>query len=221
MSTPTVKLIDITSDLSAHPTSADHESQFTGTGRGAVNARKPAAAGGESSGPYRGDVLQRIAQLAIAAPRRTIAIAALVMVAAGIFGIPVAKGLSAGGFEDPISESARATRLLTDKFGQGDMQLLIVVSSPHGFDGAVAHAVGTQIADQLRRSPHVASVTSAWTSPPAAAAKLVSKDGKSGLIVAGISGEENQAQNYARSLSAGLAHDRDGVSVRSRWSMRK
>ena len=215
MSTPTVKLIDITSDLSAHPTSADHESQFTGTGRGAVNARKPAAAGGESSGPYRGDVLQRIAQLAIAAPRRTIAIAALVMVAAGIFGIPVAKGLSAGGFEDPISESARATRLLTDKFGQGDMQLLIVVSSPHGFDGAVAHAVGTQIADQLRRSPHVASVTSAWTSPPAAAAKLVSKDGKSGLIVAGISGEENQAQNYARSLSAGLAHDRDGVSVRS------
>ena len=193
MSTPTVKLIDITSDLSAHPTSADHESQFTGTGRGAVNARKPAAAGGESSGPYRGDVLQRIAQLAIAAPRRTIAIAALVMVAAGIFGIPVAKGLSAGGFEDPISESARATRMLTDKFGQGDVQLLIVVSSPHGFDGAVAHAVGTQIADQLRRSPHVASVTSAWTSPPAAAAKLVSKDGKSGLIVAGISGEENQA----------------------------
>jgi uncharacterized membrane protein YdfJ with MMPL/SSD domain len=215
MSTPTVKLIDITSDLSAHPTSADHDSQFTGTGRGAVNARKPAAAGGESSGPYRGDVLQRIAQLAIAAPRRTIAIAALVMVAAGIFGIPVTKSLSAGGFQDPTSESARATQLLTDKFGQGDMQLLIVVSSPHGFHSAAARAVGTQIADQLRESPHVASVTSAWTSPRAAAAKLVSKDGKSGLIVAGVNGEDNKAQNYARSLSDQFARDRGGVTVRS------
>ena len=45
------------------------------------------------------------------------------MVAAGIFGIPVAKSLSAGGFQDPTSESARATQLLTDKFGQGDLQL--------------------------------------------------------------------------------------------------
>jgi putative drug exporter of the RND superfamily len=49
------------------------------------------------------------------------------MVAAGIFGIPVAKSLSAGGFQDPTSESARATQLLTDKFGQGDLQLLIAV----------------------------------------------------------------------------------------------
>jgi hypothetical protein len=83
---------------------------------------------------------------------------------------------------------------LIGKFGQGDMQLLIVVSSPDGFDSAAARAVGAQIADRLRGSPHVASVTSAWTSPPAAAAELVSKDRKSGLIVAGISGEENLAQ---------------------------
>ena len=158
------------------------------------NAPKPAAASGETPGRYRGDVLQRIARFAIAAPWRIIAVAALVMVAAGIVGIPVVKSLSAGGFQDPTSESARATRLLTDKFGQADMQLLFVVSSPHGFDSAAARAVGTQIADQLRGSAHVTGVNSAWTSPPAAAAKLVSKDGKSGLIVAGISGGENKAQ---------------------------
>ncbi|HUH70503.1 MAG TPA: MMPL family transporter [Mycobacterium sp.] len=159
-------------------------------------------------------MLPRIARLAIAAPWRILAIAVLVLVAAGVVGIPVAKSLSAGGFQDPTSESARATRLLTDKFSQGDMQLMFVVSSPHGFDNAAARAVGIQIADQLRRSPHVAGVSSAWTSPPAAAAALVSKDGKSGLIVAGISGEENKAQDYARSLSDRLAHDRDGVTVR-------
>ena len=177
--------------------------------------REPATTRDEGSGPYQGDVLQRIARFAIAAPWRTIAVAALVMVAAGIFGIPVAERLSAGGFQDPSSESATATQLLTDKFSHGDMQLLFVVSSPRGFDSAAARAVGTQIADRLHASPHVASVTSAWTAPPAVAAELVSKDGKSGLIVAGIRGEENKAQNYARSLSDQLAHDRDGVTVRS------
>ena len=74
-------------------------------------------------------MLQRIALLAIAAPRRIIAVAVLVMVACGIFGIPVAKHLSAGGFQDPTSESAQATKLLVDKFGQGDMQLLISVTT--------------------------------------------------------------------------------------------
>ena len=95
------------------------------------------------------------------------------------------------------------------------MQLLIVVSAPDGVDSPAARAVGTEIVDQLRRSPHVASVTSAWTAPPPAAAALVSRDGKSGLIVAGITGGESNAQKYAEDLSDQVAHDRDGVTVRS------
>ena len=160
-------------------------------------------------------MLQWIARLAIAAPRRIIAVAALAMVAVGIFGVPVAKHLSAGGFQDPNSESANATQLLTDKFGQGDVQLLIVVSTPDGVDSPAARATGTQIVDQLRRSPHVASVTSAWTTPPPAAHELVSRDRKSGLITAGITGGESNAQTYAKTLSDQVAHDRDGVTVRS------
>jgi uncharacterized membrane protein YdfJ with MMPL/SSD domain len=163
----------------------------------------------------RGGLLQRIAWLAIAAPKRTLAIAALLMVAAGIFGVPVAKSLSAGGFQDPSSESARATGILVDKFGQGDVQLLFVVSAPGGVQSAAARTVGTQIADELTRSAHVTSVTSAWTAPPGAAAALVSKDGTSGLVVAGIGGGEADSQKYADALSAHLAHDRNGVTVRA------
>ncbi len=137
------------------------------------------------------------------------------MVAAGIFGIPVAKSLSAGGFQDPTSESARATQLLTDKFGQGDLQLLITVCAPDGFASDPARAAGTDIAGQLSRSPHVPSVASAWTVPPEAATDLVSRDGKCGLIVAGITGGKNNAQKYADTLSDEVAHDRDGVTVRS------
>ena len=164
-------------------------------------------------------MLQRIALLAIAAPRRVIAVAVLVMLSAGIFGIPVAKSLSSSGFADPTSESARATQLLTNKFHQGDMQMLVTVTAADSATGPAARAVGLGIVDQLRRSPNVAGVTSAWTAAPAAAKRLVSKDGKAGLIVAGISGGESVAQKSAETLSDEVARDyrlgTTGVVVRS------
>jgi uncharacterized membrane protein YdfJ with MMPL/SSD domain len=165
------------------------------------------------------DVLQRIALLAIAAPRRVIAVALLVMLAAGIFGVPVAKSLSSSGFQDPTSKSARATQLMADKFRQGDMQMLITVTAPDSVTGAAARAVGLAIVDQLRQSPNVTGVTSVWTAPPAAAKRLVSKDGKTGLVVAGVSGGESAAQTAAQTLSEEVARDHPvgatGVIVRS------
>ena len=139
----------------------------------------------------------------------------LLTVALGIFGVPVAKSLSASGFQDPSSESARATQFLTDNFHQGDVQLLIVVSTPDGVDSAPARAAGNDVVDQLRRSPHVAEVTSPWTAPPPAAADLTSRDHTSGLVVAGITGDESHQQKYAKELADRVAHDRDGVAVRS------
>ena len=163
----------------------------------------------------RGDPLHRIARLAIAAPRRIVVVAALVAVAAGIFGVPVAKSLCACGFEDPSSESAQATQLLTDKLGMGDVQMVIVVSAPDGADGGAARAVGTELVDDLMRSQHVKSVTSAWTAPDPERAELISNDGRSGLIVAGIAGDESKTQQYAKELSDRFVHDRDGVTVRA------
>ena len=96
-------------------------------------------------------MLRRIALLAIAAPRWVVAAAVLVTLAAGIFGVPVAKSLSSSGFQDPASESARATQLLTDKFHQGDLQMLITVTAPDSANSPAARAVGLSIVDQLRR----------------------------------------------------------------------
>ena len=61
----------------------------------------------------------------------------------------------------------------------------------------------------------MAEVTSAWTAPPSAAPALISKDGKTGLIVAGITGGESDAQKHAKTLTDQLVHDRDGVTVRA------
>ncbi|WP_066898866.1 MMPL family transporter [Mycolicibacterium houstonense] len=161
-------------------------------------------------------MLHRIARLAIAASRRVLVVAALVMVAAGIFGVPVAKSLSAGGFQDPTSESAQATQLLSDKFNRGDMQLVIsVTDDAAGAHSPAATAVGNDIAAELKASPFVTEVSSAWTLPGPAAATLISKDGKTGLILAGITGGESGAQKHAKELTDRLVHDRDGVTVRA------
>ncbi|OBA82063.1 hypothetical protein A9W99_12595 [Mycobacterium sp. 1164966.3] len=162
-------------------------------------------------------MLQRIALLALAVPRRIIAIAILVFIAAAVFGLPVAKSLSPGGFQDPNSESARAIRTLGDKFGQSGQQLLILVTAPGGANSEPARRLGIDIVGNLKRSPLVLNVSSPWTmpasAPPEAAADLVSKDGRSGLIVVNIKGGENNAQKNAQTLSDEFVHDRDGVTV--------
>ncbi|MBO0864458.1 MAG: MMPL family transporter [Mycobacterium sp.] len=160
-------------------------------------------------------MLQAITRLAIAAPRRIIGVAVLVVLAAAVFGIPVVNSLSGGGFQDPASESARATDLLRERFDQTDQTMLIVVTAPAGARSDQARQVGTDIVDHLKRSPWVLDASSAWTSPPQAAAQLISKDNSSGLIVAGLRGGEDNAQKYAKTLSRELVHDRDGVTVRA------
>ncbi len=162
-------------------------------------------------------MLQQIARLAIAGPRRILAVAVLVLVAAAVFGLPVAKSLSAGGFQDPASESAHAIKLLTDKFGQSDQQLVILVTAPGGAQSDQARRVATDIAGRVQGSDGVYNVVSAWTGPNPSrlVPGLVSKDGKSGLIVANLKGGENNAQNYAKKIASRVVHDRDGVTVRA------
>lgn len=163
-------------------------------------------------------MLQAITRLAIAAPRRILLVAALVLVGAAIFGIPVINSLSGGGFQDPTSESARATNLLREKFGETDQKMLIVLTAPAGARSEQARRVAIDIVDHLKASPWVLHVASPWTpspdQPPQAADRLISEDGKSGMIVASLKGGENDAQNYASTLSEELVHDRDGVTVR-------
>ncbi|MBU3749581.1 MAG: MMPL family transporter [Mycobacterium sp.] len=158
-------------------------------------------------------MLQAIARLALRSPRGVLAIAAVLTLITAVFGIPVANQLSAGGFQDPGSESARAARVLSEKFDQSDQQLLLTVTDPAGAGGGAARAVGTDIVTALDASPAVLTVTSPWTAPPAAAAELLSTDGQTGLIIATLNGGENNAQEYASELAAQFVGDRDGVSV--------
>jgi RND superfamily putative drug exporter len=163
-------------------------------------------------------MLQHLARLALHAPRRIVAIAVMLTAGAAIFGAPVASSLSASGFEDPASGSTRATRLLTDVFHKGDMQLVLTVADPRGIDSADAGTAGRRIVEKLSRGPGVTGVVSAWTSPPQEAAALSSADRRSGLIVADLTGGEAQASRHAQmmvdSIDADVLPGFPGVTVK-------
>lgn len=160
-------------------------------------------------------MLHRTALLAIRSPRLILMASAVVMVITGMFGASIVSHLSAGGFQDPGSESAQATRLLGEKFNQTDQQLLITVSDGDGATGSRARAAGTEVVGLLAASPYVLNVTSPWTSPPAAAGELLSRDGTTGLIVATLDGGEDKAQQYAGPLAEQATSERDGLTIRA------
>jgi putative drug exporter of the RND superfamily len=145
-------------------------------------------------------VLHRLARLAVAAPAWIVAVAVLFAVAAGWYGYSATKNLSAGGFQDPAAESSRAGRLMADKFGQGDLQLILMITAEGGVHSTAARFVTNDISEQLHSSPFVSEVTSTWTATPTGAAALTSRDGKSGLIIAAISGGGSEGQEHAKAL---------------------
>lgn len=137
------------------------------------------------------------------------------MVAAAVIGVPVAASLTAGGFQDPTSESARATDILRDTFGRGDLQLMFTVADPRGAESAAAQAIGRQIVDRVANDPNVVDVMSPWTSPQAAES-LISVDRSSALIIAELTGGEEAAPRHAQRLAdevSATVPPRAGVTV--------
>jgi RND superfamily putative drug exporter len=160
-------------------------------------------------------MLTRLANLGIRAPRRILIFAGLLFVLAAIFGSSAASHLSSGGFDDPHSASSQASDLLASKFDAGEANLLLEVTSPAGVDTAAAKARGAELLSKLQGAKYTSQVASYWTVPSEQAAALRSKDGKSALVVARVSGNDSDAPERAGTLIGGLDGTRDGVTVRA------
>ncbi|HYU65857.1 MAG TPA: MMPL family transporter [Jatrophihabitantaceae bacterium] len=160
-------------------------------------------------------MLTRLANLGIRAPRRVLVVAGLIFVAGALFGAPVAKHLSAGGFNDPNAASSEARDLLASRFNAGDPNLVFEVTTAHGADSAAARAEGQRIVGTLAGDHNVSQVASYWTVPSQAAAGLRSKDGRSGLVVARVAGDDDVAPKRAGKLADALAGDHGDVQVRA------
>ncbi len=161
-------------------------------------------------------MLTRIANLGIRAPRRILAVVALLLAAAGIAGAPVAGHLSAGGFSDPAAASTKANDLLASRFHAGDPNLILKVTAPGGVTTSTARTEGQRLSTELRNQRYASQVASYWTAPADVAPGLRSDNGRSGLVVARIAGDDDSAPKRAGAIiDRLLKNTTPGVNVRA------
>ncbi len=166
-------------------------------------------------------MLARLARFAVAR-RRIILVASVVLFAAGgSLGGGVASELSAGGFDDPGSESFRANEVLQDRFDVGVPNLVLVVTAPDSASGAIAvddaavTAAGDTLTDRLAATEHVTDVVSYWSIE--GQAPLRNDDGTRALVVARIEGTQDEVDERVHEIAPLFSTDGqpgdDGLEV--------
>src|SRR4051812_41537174 len=157
-------------------------------------------------------MFSRLGSLAVRRRRAVLVLTALFFVAAAVFGSGVFDKLSTGGFQDPAAESTRAADLLEARVGQGDPNLVLLVTpEADGVDDPSAVKAGTALTKRLGAEHGVRQAVSYWTlgSPP----PLRSATADSALVLAFVDGNEDQAEKTVADLSDRYAGEHDGLSV--------
>ncbi|MFF0451747.1 MMPL family transporter [Nocardia africana] len=160
-------------------------------------------------------MLTRIARLATRYPKRVLFAALALALLCGGFGATVTAHLQAGGFTSDQAESTRAARLVADEFNGAQPNLVLLVHADEGVESAAARSVGAEIVAALGGRSDTVGVRSYWTSPPQLAAALRSTDGKSALVMAYLTGSDDEAQRTAGEIASTLPVSTPGVTVQS------
>ncbi|BCB75152.1 MMPL family transporter [Phytohabitans flavus] len=129
-----------------------------------------------------------------------------------ILGVGVFGSLASGGFEDPDSDSARASQLLEHDLGAASPNLLVVVTPNAGdVDSPEATAAGTALSEKLAAVEGIDEVTSYWQAgkPPS----LRSDNGSSAMLLAHAAGDDEDANATAARVREELTRDRGPLTV--------
>ncbi|WP_254657621.1 MMPL family transporter [Tsukamurella pulmonis] len=157
-------------------------------------------------------MIARLTRAVAARPRTVLAAALLVLIALGVLGTGVGSALKSGGSTDPNAESARAQTVLENDFGRGGSSLVLTVRAERPDAATAAADYGRAITESLRAAPTVQSAVSGWTDP-AVAPRLTSADGRTGLVVATVTGGSGKAPDNAGELVDALPRPPDGVRI--------
>lgn len=166
---------------------------------GPLGAGAPARAGGPAAG-----------RLGRARPWLVPAAAALLTLLLAAVGAGTSGRLANGGYFASGTESARADRLLADRFGAGAPDLVLLVRAEGGVDSERAREEGLRLTRRLADSAGVASVRSYWTGEDA---QLRAEDGTAALVTADLAGADRDAARTAETLVPRLAGDHDALTV--------
>jgi RND superfamily putative drug exporter len=132
----------------------------------------------------------RIGRFTVRRRRLVLALSILFVLAAGAGGSGAFGAFEDEGFEDPGSESYRASRFLQEQIGTDDPEMVLLVEARGGAnvdDPAVA-AAGTELTEAVAAEPEVASAISYWSL--GGAPELQSNAGTAALVVVDVDGDD-------------------------------
>jgi len=109
-----------------------------------------------------------------------------------IFGIQSFGALKGGGYEDPTSDSARVTSLLSTEFKIDQPELVAILDFGRSADDPLSQTVATAFADRLNEYSAVDEVSSYYTNGRAASLKSI--DGTAVYFFVNLDDKVNQAK---------------------------
>ncbi len=146
-------------------------------------------------------MLKRLAEMIVRRRRLVLFVAFVIVVGAGTFGGGVAKRLSSGGFNDPSAQSSQANNVLRDQFHTGDPNVVLLVTARSGatVDSPAVAEAGRALTARLAGEATVSQASSYWSLGNAA--PLRSHDGTQGLVLARLTGTDDQVAKEIKSLA--------------------
>ncbi|KNB50887.1 transporter [Streptomyces caatingaensis] len=125
------------------------------------------------------------------------AVIAVITAAAAVFGAGAGGDLSSGGYTARGSDSARAEKILDERFGAGPPNMVLLAAGRQPVDDAAAARAGRELTERIGHLSGVGHAESYWTSRDPA---LRSKDGRSALILVRLSGDDSTANRRSGTL---------------------
>lgn len=156
-------------------------------------------------------MFDRLAGLIIRRRVMVLVVSLLLALAGGVASTSLFGKLTAGGFDDPNSESRQAVEKLSTTFGQGPPNLTVLVTADGDVDDSAVASAGTELTKELGRQPGVKNVASYWTAGKAP--QMKSKDGEQALIFGTVTGDEATSQKRASELAEEFEGKRSGLEV--------
>lgn len=152
-------------------------------------------------------MFERIAELAIRRSRLVLVVAVVAVALMGAVGAGAFGKLKGGGYDDPASQSSRATKVIEDKFG-GETNLILLVSAPEdGVDSPAADKSGQALVADLKKEKALDNVISYWeTQSP----DLRSENGREAMVLAHVKGETTEQEENAKSVIDKYSGDYEG-----------
>ncbi|PZF81816.1 MMPL family transporter [Jiangella anatolica] len=149
-------------------------------------------------------MLDHLAAFVVRRARSVLAVAAVVLVAAGVVGAGAFGQLQSEGFTDPAAESVAADELMAAAGGRADLVLVATAGSGTVDDAAPA---GLVLTERLAAEPGVAGARSYWTT---GAPSLRSTDGTRALVLVTLADPDS---DDAAAVADEYRGDQDGLTV--------